>query len=873
MIGRTISHYTILSKLGEGGMGVVYLAEDKTLNRKVAIKMLPPHLLSDDTIRQRFEQEARTAAALNHSNICGIYSIGEHEGQQFIEMEYVDGVTMRTRMRKGPLELAEAISYAIQIGEALQEAHSKGVVHRDIKNDNIMIDTRGRIKVMDFGLAKLKGGSNLTHSERTVGTVAYMAPEQIQSGNVDARSDLFSLGVVLFEMLTGHRPFRGDYEAAMLYSILHEPPEPLLKFLPTAPSELLHVINTALEKNPEYRYVSAEEMVRDLRRVLRQSSPSNELAFPSTSEREIRPPRPSGRFSKKLLFILASVVGLALVIYAVIALLREGTALPAQAKHRQITFTGKALYPAISPDGKSIAYIARDSLYRIVIRDLTGGNPVTIDSSIKDKLDLRWSPQGDALLIVESGTAYTIPRLGGDHRHLEHVPFSPGPKAAWSPDGARIATVTLDSKRIRFVDRKSGDTSSVPVDGNYTFIYDIDWSHDGQWIAVLTRDVNIYSIRLISQDGTIMRTVVQTAKALSCPRWSGSGDAVLYLEDDGQSSNLMKVRVNPAEESAAGIPVTLQAGLQAGSFFSLSSDDTRLLYTRKSQASNLWRTEWDGNGAGMAVRTSQLTSSTADVNAPSVSPDGRTVVFSMGNSTSSNIYIIPAQGGEPRQLTFFDSFNTMPVWSPDGRYIAFASMEGGTRRVWTIDANGGVPTCQDMTTVSSDMEIHWSPSRKIFFQMPGNRNYRSLDLISKEMTPLVRNERVGWMFFLHISPDEKLAAVQWNRGPKRGLWMISLADSSQSLLVPDSACPIQWSEDGKWLYFIYFKTSREVIYDSRLYRIPAQGGRIERVVSLPMRGDIIDLCLNQKTNLLVCTIVDRRSDIWLMEHYDAERER
>ena len=272
MIGTTISHYKILEKLGEGGMGVVYKAHDDKLDRVVALKFLPHHLTVNEAEKARFLQEAKAAAALNHPNACSIYRIEEHDSQQFIEMEYVDGVTLRHRIASSSMKINEAIPYAIQIGEALHEAHSKGIVHRDVKAENIMINSRNQIKVMDFGLAKLKGSLKLTKTSSTVGTLAYMAPEQIQGSEVDARSDIFSFGVVVFEMLTGHMPFRGEHDAAMMYSILNEEPEPIQKYLTDAPPEIIHVINKALDKDPADRYQSVAEMVVDLRRVRKDST-------------------------------------------------------------------------------------------------------------------------------------------------------------------------------------------------------------------------------------------------------------------------------------------------------------------------------------------------------------------------------------------------------------------------------------------------------------------------------------------------------------------------------------------------------------------------------------------------------------------------
>jgi serine/threonine protein kinase/Tfp pilus assembly protein PilF len=264
VIGETISHYKILEKLGEGGMGVVYKAQDIKLDRLVALKFLPQRLNSSEEDKARFIREAKTASSLNHSNVCTIHDIREHDGQLFIVMEYVDGETLK---RKLPIENgAEVIAYGIQIAEALQEAHRKGIIHRDIKSENIMVNSKNQIKVMDFGLAKLGGAMQLTRAASTVGTLGYMAPEQIQGNEADARSDIFSFGVVLFEMFSGRLPFRGEHEAAMMYSIVNEEPISLTDYRNDIPPATLQLIGKALQKNPSDRYQSFAEILNELRK-------------------------------------------------------------------------------------------------------------------------------------------------------------------------------------------------------------------------------------------------------------------------------------------------------------------------------------------------------------------------------------------------------------------------------------------------------------------------------------------------------------------------------------------------------------------------------------------------------------------------------
>jgi len=272
MIGKTISHYKILDKLGAGGMGVVYRAEDLSLGRQVAVKLLSPHLISDPKARRRFLHEAKAAAALDHPGICAIYDAGETEGQLFIAMALLEGQTLQERIAAGPLPIAESLEIAMQVAGALQEAHGKGIVHRDIKPGNIMLLPRGQAKVMDFGLAQLAGATQLTRTGMTLGTVAYMSPEQARGEGVDERTDIWSLGVVLYEMASGRLPFRGEYEPAVQYAILHEEPEPLAGLRPGVAPELEILVGKCLRKNPTERYQRADEVLEDLKRLHRESS-------------------------------------------------------------------------------------------------------------------------------------------------------------------------------------------------------------------------------------------------------------------------------------------------------------------------------------------------------------------------------------------------------------------------------------------------------------------------------------------------------------------------------------------------------------------------------------------------------------------------
>jgi serine/threonine protein kinase len=273
VIGQTISHYKILEKLGEGGMGVVYKAEDTKLKRTVALKFLSPQAVGSEEDKARFIREAQAAAALNHSNICTVYEIDEYKDRQFIAMECVEGESLKAKIKSGPLRLDEAVSIAVEIAEGLQEAHSRGIIHRDIKPANIMLTAAGRAKVMDFGLAKSSDKTQLTQLGTTVGTVAYMSPEQGRGDPVDFRTDIWSLGIVLYEMITGELPFKADYDQATIYLILNEVPSSVTSLRSDVPEMLERIIEKALEKDTSNRYASAEDLKKDLESLTKTQTP------------------------------------------------------------------------------------------------------------------------------------------------------------------------------------------------------------------------------------------------------------------------------------------------------------------------------------------------------------------------------------------------------------------------------------------------------------------------------------------------------------------------------------------------------------------------------------------------------------------------
>ena len=364
MIGRTISHYKITEKLGEGGMGVVYKAEDTKLERTVALKFLAAHLLNDDEAKARFLREAKAAAGLNHPNICPVYEIGEAEGKTFLSMAFIEGEPLEPRIERGPLPLKDALDIGRQIADGLQAAHEKGVVHRDIKPANVMVDAKGRATIMDFGLARLTEASRLTKTDQTMGTVAYMSPEQAQGMEVDHRSDVWALGVVLYEMVRGQRPFQGEYDQALLFEIVHQQPEPLTGVRAGVPMELELIVGKCLAKGVEDRYGHADEIAKDLRALGEKLKSGRSTTLRTTDRAAGSPTTTSASQTESpartwLWPAVAAVLAIVAVALAFIAV--RGQPGPATTRLSIPLPPGQEITssPAISGDGQIIAYTAQ----------------------------------------------------------------------------------------------------------------------------------------------------------------------------------------------------------------------------------------------------------------------------------------------------------------------------------------------------------------------------------------------------------------------------------------------------------------------------------------------------------------------------------
>ncbi|MCK5572507.1 MAG: protein kinase, partial [Bacteroidetes bacterium] len=668
MIEKTISHYCITEEIGRGGMGVVYKAEDTKLKRDVALKFLPEHSAVTEEDRARFSQEAQVAATLNHPNICTIHAIDEFGGRLFIVMEYVDGVTLRDRIAGEPQGLKKdlAVSLGIQIAEALQEAHARGIVHRDIKSENIMINARNQAKVMDFGLAKLKGSLRLTKTSSTIGTLSYMSPEQIQGEQADARSDIFSFGVVLYEMLTGRIPFRGEHEAATVYSIVNEDPEPIEKYIPDVSAELQHIIAKALEKEPEDRYQSATDLVVDLRRLRKHSTRVSKIhrgqvAVPGAGEAAVgdqlqsmaadvptadtardqtaltaRQPK-VGRMPSGLIIASTLVAGAIIGLLAYHFLFRPLPEPPAKMSFTRLTdMPGSEWFPDISPDGKSIIFTkeSEDGNSDIYWQRTGGGNAINItEGSGANNHQSVFSPDGTQIAFHSDrgdGGIFIMGATGESVRRLTDFGYNP----AWSPGGKEIVLATEGVRGPYSRGTKSELWAIDVTTGEKQKIFDGDavqphWSPGGHRIAFwgLPEGTGQRDIWTIAADGRSSVRVTDDVYVDWCPVWSGDGQYLFFASDRDGSMNLWRVRIEEASGEILGEPESVTAPSVFAAFPRVASNGKQMLFASDNTRLNIHKVEFDPVREAFVGLPTPVTGGSKFALSPSASPDGQWIVF------------------------------------------------------------------------------------------------------------------------------------------------------------------------------------------------------------------------------------------------------
>ncbi len=683
MIGTTISHYKILEKLGEGGMGVVYKAHDTKLERDVALKFLPPHLSASESDKARFIQEAKAAATLDHPNICTVYAIDEHEGRLFIAMQYVDGQMLRDRM--SVLNQKQALEIGIQVAEGLAAAHEKGVVHRDIKPENIMVRKDGIAQIMDFGLAKLKGVTRLTKEGSTVGTAGYMSPEQIQGQDADHRSDIFSLGVLLYEMLTGQLPFKGVHETAIAYEIVNVDAMPMAVVKPEVDPTLDAIVLECLEKEPKERTQSASQVAVDLKRYRRESSRQRTSRI--TAARPILGPSsisraggqetaPAQRGKPAWVIVGATAIAMFLLGYLAshfgsppetpLPMIKASINMPNGVRYAD----GLGGNSAISPDGSMIVFAGWDSLsrQRLWLRPLGQGVIRALEGTDNASYPF-WSPDNRSIAFFSEGKLRTMSIAGGPVLTLADAPFGRG--GAWSKDGTIIFCASVTDQNLTAIASSGGPTNAVTAfdstigsaprfpsflpDGR-TFLFSM---------LELGGGSNNSDIYVGSLDNTATREVMKgVAHAVY------SSGYLLFL----RQGILMAQPFDPDDCQTTGTPVAVQANInswlaRAKADYSVSETGFLLFAGRfAEQASEFIRIDREGNETSLEKVRPMM--------GAVLSPDSKRIAYDEHDGQKADVWIYDLEKRVKTRLTFTEQGSLRPCWSSDGSRVYFNTEVG-----------------------------------------------------------------------------------------------------------------------------------------------------------------------------------------------------
>ena len=674
--GDVLAHYRIEELLGAGGMGEVYRAHDDKLNRTVALKLLPQDSVSDPDRRRRFLQEAQTASALDHPNIVTIHDIVEADGQHFIVMQYVKGRTLRELIREG-LEISMALDYAVQIAEGLSAAHAAGIVHRDLKPDNVIIDDTGRPKILDFGLAKLtepldvyeaetRDQVRLTKEGHIVGTAAYMSPEQAQGKKVDARSDIFSFGSVLYEMVTGKHAFEGDNVASVMAAIIKEDP------LPVEPAGLDALLRRTLEKDPARRLSSMGEAKKELETI--RSAPKARAAW--------RVPGWLG--------VAALLIVVALLLYA---LWPVPDSLPPPRVVPVTSDPGDKDYPVLSPDEGRVAFLMNGDVH---VQNSSGGDALQLTDTSAEEVSAAWTPDGQRITFLRATETeraiFSISALGGAETKITNalgMEGDPTSGMSWSPDGKTLAYVDRDAPddpiAVFLLDTVSGERTRLTNpsaqdlgDGDPIF------SPDGQTIAfVRMTSQSWYSdIYLKDLNGGEEVRLTSDKREIFGLDWAADGRSIIYAADEGTTITLYRIPVSGGE------PRTIEGVEGKAHRPSVSRTGSFLVYSQSTVDENIWRAPGPRSAGG---EPKYLFGSTRGESSPQYSPDVTRIAFVSDRSGNWEVWLCDSDGENPVRLTRFGKFAGIPRWSPDGDTILLHARLEDHVDIYRISAAGGVP--------------------------------------------------------------------------------------------------------------------------------------------------------------------------------------
>src|ERR1700704_6584859 len=816
--GTKLGLYEIVSPLGAGGMGEVYRARDLSLNRDVAIKVLPKELASDPDRLRRFEQEARAAAALNHPNILAVYGFSMTEDHApYLIAELLQGQTLRERLQQGEIPVRKAVEFALQTARGLAAAHARGIVHRDLKPENIFLTRDGVVKILDFGLGKLVGpvatgpqGSVVTVSVTepgvVLGTVGYMSPEQVRGQALDHRTDIFSLGTVFYEMLSAKRAFQGATSADTMSAILKEEPADLSSAGRNLPPALGRIVHRCLEKDPAERFQSAHDLAFNLELVSRDESGSGApVALPAGKRRRS---------------LTAALVALAVLGAAGAGFLLRGLRPRAENSSpvelmRLTDFVGMEEFPALSPDGKSVAFTADIGGRRQVwMRLLAGGTPLQVTHDDADHQSPRWSPDSSSLIYFSpsqepdgEGKIWQIPALGGTARPLVNSLGG----ADLSHDGKHIAYFHSNQGELELAvaDPDGSNSRKLTVLSNEYNYSDLRWSPDDQKLGFQRGRTFDYDVFYVPADGGSAQAITRDGNPLEGFAWLPDGSGVVYSSSRGDT--VLYLRTMNLWSVQTGGKDLRQLTFGETSYISPDLDrHGNIVATRRQIQFDIWRYPVDGSPEENVRRSAQITHQTGTVQTPSAGPGDRELVYLSDSGGHGNLWILNLETQQNRQVTFEHDPQLaigVPVWSPDGKHIAYVK-RGVT--AWNVDLWLMNPDGSDAHKVSEGGGwAWWAPdSRWIYFSPPGQNGFRiakaspadgnNLSVRAEGQKPAV--DAAGRLFFVMSLPalnglsDMEILVANPENGPAQKVARISGSRLSSWLLMQPVLSP-----DGKWL--------------------------------------------------------------------------